>query len=108
MKKVEKKGKNFSLCCFCDYNVEYSCKYCYLNEDGDFSDNEVKQSFQVDGGKLMDSIAKLILSCDCINFTILENQVLIEHFNPHTGETSDYDYKIREVPLSNIIEKRNT
>lgn len=97
MKKVEKKAKTFSLCAFYDYEVEYLCKYCYLNEDRDFVDREVKQSYQLDGGKLMNSIAELILNSECVCFSILENQIIIEHFDTHSGETADYDFKIKET-----------
>lgn len=97
MKKVEKKAKTFSLCAFYEYEVEYLCNYCYLNEDRDFIDREVQQSYKIDGGKLIDSIAKLILDSDCISFTILENQIVIEHFDPFSGETADYVFKIKET-----------
>ena len=107
MKKVEKKAKTFSLCAFYDYEVEYLCKYCYLNEDRDFVDREEKQSYKIDGGKLMNSIAELILNSECVCFSILENQVIIEHFDPHSGETADYDYKIKELKTS-VFDKTNS
>ena len=106
MKKVGKKAKTFSLCAFYNYEVEYLCKYCYLNEDRDFVDREIKESFQIDGGQLMNNIAKLILNSDCIDFTILENQIIIEHFDPHSGETADYDYKIKELKTNVFEEKK--
>ncbi len=97
MKKVEKKAKTFSLCAFYEYKVEYFCKYCYLNEDRDFVDREIKDSFVIDGGHLMDNLAKLILDSNCTDFILLENQVIISHFDPFSGETADYDYRIKET-----------
>lgn len=102
---MEKKAKTFSLCAFYDYEVEYLCKYCYQNEDRDFVDREVKQSYQIDGGKLMNSIAELILNSECVCFSILENQIIIEHFDPHSGETADYDFKIKETS-SHVFEEK--
>ena len=106
MKKVEKKAKLFSLCAFMIYDVEYYCKYCYLNEDRDFVDREIRQSFQLDGGRLMDNISKLILDSNCTEFTILENQIIISLFDPHSGETSDYDYTIKETNHHVFEEKK--
>ena len=97
MKKVEKKAKTFSLCVFSEYEVEYLCNYYYLNEDRDFVDRKEKQPYKIDGGRLMDSIAKLILDSQCISFSILENQIVIEHFDPFIGETAVYDFKFKET-----------
>ena len=108
MEKVEKKAKTFSLCAFYEYEVEYLCKYCYLNEDRDFVDREEKQSYKIDGGRLMDSIAKLILDNDCTSFSILENQIIIEHFDPFSGETADYDFKIKETGNHVFEEEKET
>jgi len=100
MKKVEKKAKTFSLCAFYDYKVEYLCKYCYLNEDRDFVDREVKQSYSIDGGQLMETIAKLLLSKECVDLSIIDNQIFISHFDPFSGETSDYIFEITELGKS--------
>ena len=106
MKKVEKKAKTFSLGAFFKYEVEYLCKYCYLNEYRDFVDREIKKSFQIDGGRLKDSIANLILDSNCTSFTVFENQITIEHFNPLCGETADYDFKIKELKINVFEEKK--
>ena len=105
MEKVKKKAKTFSLCAFYNYEVEYLCNYCYLNEDGDFSNKTAKQSYQIDGGQFIDKIAKLILNSNCTSFTILQNEIIIEHFDPNSGETADYDYKIKELK-TNVFEKK--
>ena len=105
MKKVEKKVKTFSLIAFYEYEVEYFCKYCYLNEDRDFVDREIKDSYVIDGGRLMENLAKLILDSNCTEFILLENQIIISHFDPFSGETADYDYKIKETGHSVFEEK---
>ena len=104
MEKVKNDGKTFGLCVFFDYEVEYVCKYCYLNEDRDFVNKEIKHSYTIDGGRLLETIAKLILSNECIEFLVLENQIQISHFDPNSGETSDYFYAIKE--LGNVFEKK--
>ena len=101
MKKVKKTAKIFSLCAFYDYEVDYLCKYCYLNEDRDFVEREVKQLYTIDGGSLMNSISELIHNNECCCFSILDNQIIIEHFDPHSGETADYVFKIMEK--NNVI-----
>lgn len=97
MENVEKKAKIFSVCAFDNYKVDYLCKYSCKNEDVDFIDRELKESYAIDGGKLIDSLAKLIFDRECISFTISENQIIIEHFSPNTGESSVYDFKIKEL-----------
>lgn len=100
MKKVEKKAKPFMLCAFYYYEVDYLCNYCYLNEDGDFVDREIKQSFQIEGGRLMENISKLILDNNCTEFYIQDNEITISHFDCFSGETSDYVYTIKELPAT--------
>ena len=104
MKKVENVEKIFSICAFYDYVVDYTCMYSCRNEDGDFVEREVKQSYEVEGGSLQNSIAELILSCNCVDFEISENQIQITHFDPNYGEDSIYTFKIKERN-GNVIEK---
>lgn len=99
-------AKTFLLCAFYDYEVEYLCKYCYLNEDRDFVDREETKFYKIDGGRLIDSIAKLLFDSDCTSFSILENQIVIKHFDSFSGETADYDFKIKETGHHVFEEKK--
>lgn len=106
MKKVEEKAKTFSLCVFSEYKVEYSCEYSYLNENRDFIDSAIKESYEIDGGRLSESLAKLILDGRCIEFVLLENEIHISHFDPMSGESADYVFKIKETGNHVFEEKK--
>lgn len=93
---MNKKENTFSLCSFGSYEIEYTCIYSYLDEYGDFSDGKDEKHYSADGGQFMESIAKLMLDKDCISFDISENEIYIEHFNPHNGTGADYLFKIKK------------
>lgn len=101
---MENVEKIFSICAFYDYVVDYTRMYSCRNEDGDFVEREEKQSYEVKGFSLQNSIAELILSCNCVDFEIAKNHILITHFDPHCGEDSIYTFKIKERN-GNAIEK---
>ena len=92
-----KKRKNFSLCVFGNYQVDYSFDYSYLDEDGDFADGKAKQSSKFDGGLLITKIIELLSDKDFISIAISGQDIVIESFNPHDGTGADYILKIKEL-----------
>ena len=97
MKKVENKGKKPFLNVYCDYEVNYSCDYSFINEDGDFVNKTAKSTFTAEGGKLINIIAKLMLDCDCVDFGFYDNGIFISHFDVYSGESEKYYYEVKEV-----------
>ena len=86
---------------FLDYIVETHCKYSYLNEEGDFRDDEFKTRKTVSGGELMDEIAKHILDSDTITVDICDKSIIIDIFNDGTGETTNYKYTFTAITGGN-------
>lgn len=92
----------FSICIFGNYNVNYLCKYSFLDEEGDFAFNEIKKSNQnVDGCTLMKRFLELLSNRDLILFSFSNNSLYIEHFNPHDGTGADYTITLEKVKEEN-------
>ena len=85
------------ICVIIDYQVDYECNYTYINEDRDFVSRNLKDSFTIDGGKLMDLIVSRINDSDFFEIESGEGYVRIGCFDPGSGETSDYIYKYKEA-----------
>ncbi len=82
---------------FFDYNVNYTCKYSFINEDGEFAKRKVKQEFNINGGVFLDKISDLMKDNKCIEIESDDNEIYIGHFDPHSGEDADYVFKYKEL-----------
>ena len=86
-----------NICVFYDYEVEYFCKYSYINEDGDFSKGNAKWKKVLNGGKLLEWLSRLLADDKCIEVAIKDNKIYVGDFNPNSGETSDVKIVITEL-----------
>lgn len=92
------------ICVFGDYKVRRICKYSYISDKIDdeyiFSDGRADETRTIDGGRLMDMIAKDMQDHKTIGIHFYPEKkdnsfkICIEGFNPNTGEESDTEYKI--------------
>lgn len=74
---------------FGNYKVEFKGEYSYLNEDGDFSRDSYCETKIKSGGELIEIIARELKNNELIQFTIKDNVIYLNDFNPQTGEGSD-------------------
>lgn len=97
------------ICVFGNYKVRRICNYSYISDKiGDeyaFSDGKADNTQQIDGGRLMEMIAKEMLEHDTIGVHFYDEEnslkISIEGFNPNTGEGSDTDYIIERIEENN-------
>ena len=82
---------------FTKYKVKYTCKYSYINEDGDFRDDEAAWEHVLDGWSLIEHIIRLMNDVDFMRILATDKMIYIEHFNPNTGEPADYTYEFEET-----------
>ena len=62
-----------------------------------FENFKYTDSLEVNGGELMEWIAKRLLDNDISTFTVRHNGIKIETFNPFSGEGGTVIYEIEEV-----------
>ena len=86
-----------NICIYCDYKVEHTCDYSYFNEDGEIRSKTIKESITIDGGKLIEIIAKKLLHNEFSSISSKDNEIIIEMFDPHSGLTEDHRFVIVEI-----------
>ena len=82
---------------FFNYKVTHKNKYSYLNEDGDFRDDETINTNVMSGGELMELISRLLHCEDTIDIAEKENRVFVGMFNELSGETADHEIEYEKV-----------
>lgn len=88
--------KNF-VCVFYSYEVHYCCDFSYLDECGDFVSDKVDEVYTCDGGRLTETIIRLISDNLLISFAYDNDTLFVEHFDPNNGTGADYVITIKEV-----------
>lgn len=87
-----------------DYLFTYKCNYSYVNEDGDFADGYIEEEEKVKGRDIIKQITRLITDEWFSSFRIEQTSDsmtwYISHFDPMTGETSDYTLIIKCLPYN--------
>lgn len=86
-----------SICIYCKYDVSCLTKYTYLNEDGDFADGVTKFNKVMDGGELMEILIHCLRDCNISTILFLNNRIVVDNFDPHSGETSTTEIDFMEV-----------
>ena len=83
---------------FGKYKVKVSGKYSYNTPSydcpNDWHTEKVKYQKTMEGGELMEIIAKELQERDLIGIYFHDDRIMLEKFNPHTGECADWVYKI--------------
>ena len=72
----------------CEYDVSCLTKYTYLNEDGDFADGTSNFSKVMYGGELIEILINCLKDYDVYTVHFANNRIIVESFDPHSGETS--------------------
>lgn len=85
-----------------DYLLTYKCNYSYINEDGDLADGYIEEEEKVKSSDIIKQITRLITNEWFSDFKIEQTSDsitwYISHFNPMTGEGSDYTLIIKCLP----------
>ena len=82
---------------YCNYKVEHTCDYSYFNEDGEIRSKTIKESITINGGELIEIIAKKLLHNEFSSILSKDNEIVIEMFDPHSGLTEDNKYVSVEI-----------
>lgn len=82
---------------FTKYKVKHTCDYSYVNEYGDFSDGHSEWEKVLDGYTFISKIFGHIGDDDFMRILTTEDTIYIEHFDPNSGETSDFKYVFEET-----------
>lgn len=90
-----------SICIYCKYDVSCLTKYTYLNEEGDFAEGVSTFSKVMDGGELMEILINCLKDSDISTIRFLNNRIIVDNFDPHSGETSLTEIKFTEVTNGN-------
>ena len=72
-----------------EYDVKITNIYSYINEYGDFSEQETKSCETITGEELIGKIKNWLNDDDVWEFVIKDNTIYISCFNPSSGETND-------------------
>ena len=79
-----------------DYDVIWTCTGGHISQEdstpGDivFNDHEYNNHIVMNGGKLLDEIRRLLNNSYLQSFSVIDNEIRIEHFNYNNGESDDY------------------
>lgn len=96
-----------TICAYGYYRVNVSYKWCSRDEyDYDigqyiFNNYKNKSSQRMNGGELMEFIAKYLTSKDICEVSFGDNKIYISEFDPFSGETNDV--KITFKPLKKTV-----
>ena len=93
-----------NISAFFNYNVLFKNEYSYISDyDGNEPtyDTEIeKWEKKMDGGTLMNFIAKLLFDKETISVTSKENTIYIDTFCPHNGTGADILINYEEIKES--------
>lgn len=78
---------------YSEYEVTITSKGATKTYEG-YEEFNSTNSYHIDGGKLMEWIAKDLLDKDISSIEIGDNTIRIATFNPMSGEGGEYIYKI--------------
>jgi len=78
------------------YYVTIKTDGAHLNEEREFVDFKSKETSVIDGGSLLDLISNCLKDREMFSFTVKDNKIIFEHFNPQTGESYDSEIEIEE------------
>lgn len=84
-----------NFCIYSDYEITVKNEYCYINEEGDHTTEVEEFTKTMDGGKLAEFIAKLLLDKEFSSVSLSDNHILISTFNPLDGTGSDIQISIK-------------
>ena len=95
---------------FADYKIKCRGKYSYNTPSydcpNDWHTERVRWQKTMSGGKLMEFIAKELNEFNLIEVDFRDDYIYFDHFNPNTGECSNYYYHIERVVKDNTKEHK--
>ena len=94
------------ICVICKYDVKITNRYSYINEYGDFSEQETKSCETITGEELIGKIKHWLNDGDVWEFVIRDNTIYISCFCPNSGETHDIKIEYLESKKENNYEGR--
>ena len=84
------------ICMYFDYNIKFTNKYTYTNEEGDFSRGCESYIKNINGGELIEMLASFFGRTEFSSIDINDNTILINMFDPTTGETENITICVEE------------
>ena len=90
-----------NICVFNKYKVHLINKYDYITDrefgETSYTTEEEEWTKEMDGGTLIDIVAKMLLDTEVINITSLDKFIHISYFNPMNGTSAEIDIEYEEI-----------
>ena len=84
---------------YTSYEITVKNNYCYINEDGDHTEDSETFTKEMCGGKLIEFIVPLLNQSFFSSLDIRDNQIYISIFDPMDGTGQDILIIIKPLPL---------
>lgn len=92
-----------NICAYYNYEIIWQQDGSYIDDENSlpndivFGKYETENKEIINGGKLLEKIAKLLNNNNICEFYVKEDEIMISHFNPTNGTSDNYTIIINEL-----------